>query len=78
MKPHKNPRDAANFAPPWQQQTPLSVRRNSAPTLPAAPKTSPRDVVLPTPSVTIEKFLINVPAIRNHRRQLKTITNSQF
>ena len=93
MQPHKNPRDAANFAPPYQQQTaiaaasvpaapwqqaPFSVRRNSAPTLPAAPQTSRRYVVLRTPSVTIVKLLINVPPIRNHRKQLKTITNSQF
>jgi hypothetical protein len=92
MKHHKNSRDAASPAPPSQQQTPIaaafapaprqqapfSTRRNSAPTLPAAPQTSPRDEVLRAPVVAIEKFLINGPAIRNHRKQLKTITNSQF
>jgi hypothetical protein len=92
MKHHKNSRDAASPAPPSQQQTPIaaefapaprhqapfSARRNSAPTLPAAPQTSPLYIALRTPAVTIAQFLINVPAIRNHRKQLKTITNSQF
>jgi hypothetical protein len=92
MKHHKNSRDAASPLPPSRQQTPIaiasvpapqqqapfSVLRNSAPTLPAAPHTSPRYVVLRTPALTIEKFLINVPAIRNPRKQLKTIINTHF
>ena len=86
MKHHKNSRDAASPAPPSQQQTPIaaafvsaprqeapfSTLRNSAPKLPAAPQTSPRYVVLCT------KFLINVPPIRNHCEQLKTITSAHF
>ena len=92
MKRSQNPRDAASLAPPSQQQTPIaaapvpaprqqapfSALRNSAPTLPAAPQTSPRYVVLRTPAVAIAKFLINVTAIRNHRKQLKTIASTQF
>jgi hypothetical protein len=92
MKHHKSSRDAASPAPPSQQQTPiaaafvpalrqqapLTARRNSAPTLPAAPQTSPRYVVLRTPSVTIEKFLINGQNIRNQRKRLKTIISAQF
>jgi hypothetical protein len=92
MKHPQNPRDVASPVPPSQkqipiadvfapapwQQAPFSARRNSAPTLPTAPQTSRRYVVLRTPSVTIVKLLINVPPIRNHRKQLKTITNSQF
>jgi hypothetical protein len=92
MKHHKNSRDAASPAPPSQQQTPIaaafvsaprhqapfSALRNSAPTLPAAPQTSPSYVISRTPAVAIEKFLINVPSIRNHRKQLKTITPAHF
>ena len=91
MKHHQNSRDAASPAPPSQQQTPIaafapsalqqapcSALRNSAPTLPAAPQTSPRDEVLRAPVVAIEKFLINGPAIRNHRKQLKTIIITNF
>jgi hypothetical protein len=92
MKHLKNSRDVASPAPPSQQQTPiaaafvpvprqqapLSALRNSASTLPAAPQTSPRHVALRTPSVTIEKFLINVPSIRNYCNQLKTIIITHF
>jgi hypothetical protein len=70
MKHHKNSRDGAAPAQPSQQQTqiaaafvpapsqqaPFSARRNSASTLPAAPQTSPRYVVLRMPAVTIENF----------------------
>jgi len=56
MQHHKNSRDAASPAPPSQRQTAISAPfapaswqqascsalRNSAPTLPAAPQTSPR------------------------------------
>jgi hypothetical protein len=93
MQHHKNSRDAASpappsqqqtplaaaFAPAPQQQTPLTARRDSAPTPPAAPQSSPRYVVLRTPPVTIATtFLINVTAIRNPRKQLKTITAAHF
>jgi hypothetical protein len=92
MKHHKNSRGVASPAPRSQQQTPIaaalvptprqyapfSTLCSSALTLPAAPQTSPRYAVLPTPAVAIEKFLINVPSIRNHRKQLKTIANLQF
>jgi hypothetical protein len=92
MKHDKNSRDAASPAPPSQQQTPtaaafapgpqqqapFSAFRSSAPTLLAAPQTSPRYVFPRTPAVAIEKFLINVPSIRNHRKQLKTITPAHF
>ena len=91
MKHHQNSRDAASPAPPSQQQTPiaafapsalqqapLSIHRNSTPTLPAAPQTSPRYVVLRTPAVTIAKFLINAQIIRNQRKCLKTIISTQF
>jgi hypothetical protein len=92
MKHHKNSRAAAWVAPPsqqqvaiaaafvraLQQQAPFSAFRSSAPTLLAAPQTSPRYVFPRTPAVAIEKFLINVPSIRNHRKQLKTITPAHF
>jgi hypothetical protein len=78
MKHHKNSRDVASPAPAPQHQIPFSPRRNSTPTQPAAPRTSPLYVLLRTPSVAIEKSLINVSAIRNLRKQLKTITNPQF
>ena len=91
MKHHKNSRNTARLAPPSQpqtpiaaafapaswQQTPFSASRNPAPTLPAAPATYPRYVVSRTPAVAIAKFLINVTAIRNHRKRLKTIASSQ-
>jgi|HubBroStandDraft_3_1064219.scaffolds.fasta_scaffold1929876_1 hypothetical protein len=92
MKHHNNSGDAASLAPSSQQQTPIpaaplpaprqqnlfNTRRDSAPTLPAAPQTSPRYAVLRTPAVPTAKFLINVAAIRNLRKQLKTIANTQF
>ncbi|MGB7753088.1 MAG: hypothetical protein WCF88_16150 [Candidatus Acidiferrales bacterium] len=92
MKHHKNSRDAASPAPPSQQQTPIaaafppaprqqapfSARRNSAPTLSAAPQTSLGAEVLRTPALEIAQFLINGPAIRNHRKQLKTIIITNF
>jgi hypothetical protein len=92
MKHHKNSRDVASPAPPSQQQAPIAAAfvpaplqqapltavRNSASTLTAAPQTSPRYVVLRTPAVKIEKFLINIPSIRNHRKQLKAIARSHF
>jgi hypothetical protein len=92
MKHHKNSRDAASPAPSSQQRIPIpaapvpaprqqalfNTLRNSAPTLPSEPRTSPRYVVLRTPSVATAKFLIDVSAIRNPRKQLKTIANSQF
>jgi hypothetical protein len=92
MQHYKNPRDAASPAPPSQQQTPIaaafvptpqqqapfSALRDSALTLPAAPQTSPRYVVLRTPAVAIAKFLINGQNIRNPRKRLKTIISAQF
>jgi hypothetical protein len=92
MKHHKNSRHAASPAPPSQQQTPIvaafvpaprlqdpfSALRNSALTLPAAPQSSPRCVVLRIPAVAIAKFLINVKAIRNRRKRLKSIASTQF
>ena len=92
MKHHKNSRDAASPAPPSQQQTPIaaafpsaprqqapfSALRNPAPTPPAPPQTSPGAEVLRAPAAAIEKFLINGPAIRNHRKQLKTIIITNF
>jgi len=92
MKHHKNPRNATSLAPSSQQQIPIPAApvaaprqqalfntfRNSALMLPSASQPSPRYVVLRTPAVPTAKFLINVAAIRNLRKQLKTIANSQF
>jgi hypothetical protein len=69
---------AATFVPAPQQQNPFSALRNSEPTLPAAPQTSLRYAVSRTPAVATAKFLINVAAIRNHRKQLETIASTQF
>jgi len=92
MKHHKNPRDAdcptppslqqtpiaAAFVPAPQQQNPFTALRNSAATLPSAPQTSPRYVVLRTPAVIIAKLLINGQNIRNPRKRLKTIISTHF
>jgi hypothetical protein len=92
MKHPQNPRDAASLAPPSrqkipiaaafapapQQQNPLSAQRSPAQTLPVAAQKSPRYVFLRTPAVAIARFLINVAAIRNHRKPLKTIASTQF
>jgi hypothetical protein len=70
MKHHKNSRDGAAPAQPSQQQTQIAAAFLPAPwqqdpfsnlcsfasTLPAAPQTSPRYVVLRMPAVTIENF----------------------
>jgi hypothetical protein len=70
MKHHNNPRDVACPAPPSPQQTPIAAAFVPPPwqqdpfsnlcsfasTLPAAPQTSPRYVVLRMPAVTIENF----------------------
>lgn len=92
MKHTKNPRDAAIPGPPpqqyplaassvpeLQQQNPFSAQRSAAQTHPAAPKTSPGYVIIvPTSAAPIAHFLIGVAAIRNRRKQLKTIATTQF
>jgi hypothetical protein len=92
MKHPQNPRNAARLTSPPQQQNqlaatsipateqqnPFDARRSPAQNHPAAPKTSPRYVVLRTPAVAIAQSLINVAAIRNHRKHLKTIATTQF
>jgi hypothetical protein len=92
MKQLQNSRNAASLAPPPQRQIPIaaafvpvpqqqawfSALRNVAPALPAAPQTPPSYVLLRTPAAIIARTLINVAANRNHRKQLKTITTTQF
>src|SRR5271156_3072424 len=92
MKHHKNSRDAASpaplspqqipaaaaFVPTPQQQAPLSARRNSTPTLPAAAQSSQTYVVLRTPAVAIAQFLINAQIIRNQRNCLQAIISTHF
>jgi hypothetical protein len=92
MKHPQNPRKAARLTSPPQlqnqlaaaslpateQQNPFNARRSPAQDHPAAPKASPRYVVLRTPAVAIAQFLINVAAIRNHCKRLKTIASTHF
>jgi hypothetical protein len=92
MKHPQNPRNAARLAAPPQQQNqlaatsipapqqqnPFNARRSPAQNHPAAPKASPRYVVLRTTAVAIAQSLINVAAIRNHRKRLKTIASTHF
>jgi hypothetical protein len=88
MNNFHNLRDAVRFAaPPRSTKNPLSPFRSGAEmlgdVLPATLPSSRQHTLQPTCAQpperrTTDKFLINGPAIRNHRKPLKTNNRTRF